>query len=232
MALLAWEGAYRLFTWPADTFPVPAMLLRAAGVSILRLVAGFGVSLMLGAALGLALWRWRHVNALLGPLFLGLQTLPSVCWVPLAVLLLGASEQAIHFTVVMGSVFAIAVSLRDGLANIPPVYQRAGLMLGARGWRLYRYVLLPASLPALATSLRQGFAFAWRGLMGGEMMFLAVNAHGLGFWLAIQRKADPSGGAGQILSIMSAMVLIGMLADRWVFAPVQHRVHTRFGLAS
>ena len=64
------------------------------------------------------------------------------------------------------------------------------------------------------------------------MMFLAVNAHGLGFWLAIQRKADPSGGAGQILSIMSAMVLIGMLADRWVFAPVQHRVHTRFGLAS
>jgi len=205
-------------------------MLHAAGVSIFRLVVGFAVSLALGLLVGVALWRVPRMSALLGPLFLGLQTLPSVCWVPLAVLLLGASEQAIHFTVVMGSVFAIAVSLRDGLASIPPVYQRAGLMLGAQGWRLYRYVLLPASLPALATSLRQGFAFAWRGLMGGEMMFLAVHAHGLGYWLAMQRKADPSGGAGQILAIMSAMVLIGMLADRWVFAPLQHRVQRRFGL--
>src|SRR5207237_6425242 len=114
------------------------------------------------------------------PLFLGLQTLPSVCWVPLAIVWYGINEQAVLYVLVMGSFFAIALSLRDGLRTIPPLYPRAGLMLGARGWKLYRYVLLPASLPALAGSLRTGFSFAWRSLMGAESIFF-VERRGLGF---------------------------------------------------
>src|SRR5258706_4114682 len=128
------------------------------------------------------MWRWKAVLDFLGPPLLGVQTLPSVCWVPMAVLVLGINERAILFVLVMGSFAAIAISLRDGLGPIPQLYPRAGLMLGARGWRLYRYVLLPASLPALATSLRQGFSFAWRSLMGAELI-LMVKLHGLGFLL-------------------------------------------------
>src|SRR4051812_11267715 len=131
-------------------------LIEALGVSAVRLTAGFGISILFGTLLGLAMWRWRELDQLLGPLFLGLQTLPSVCWVPLAVLTLGLNEKGILFVIVAGSVFAIAIALRDGLRIIPPVYQRAGAMLGTTGWKMYRYVLLPASLPALASSLRQG----------------------------------------------------------------------------
>src|SRR6185295_3592340 len=118
------------------------------------------------------IWRIAVVDRFLGPLFLGFQTLPSVCWVPLAVGLFSFSEAGVIFVLMMGSFFAIAIALRDGLRTIPPLYQRAGLMLGARGWRLYRYVLLPASMPALASSLRQGFSFAWRSLMGAEFVFI------------------------------------------------------------
>src|SRR5687768_3620443 len=155
-------------------------------VSASRLAVGFGISVLLGGVLGLAMWRSRFLDDLLGGLFLGLQTLPSVCWVPLAILAFGINETAILFVLVMGSFFAVAIALRDGLNTIPPIYQRAGLMMGARGWKLYRYVLLPASLPALAGSLRQGFSFAWRSLMGAELIMLVQN-RGLGFLLSIGR---------------------------------------------
>jgi NitT/TauT family transport system permease protein len=243
--LAIWEMAFRIFAWRFWLFPAPSTILRsfidmlslsaafggrpliqAPLVSILRLLTGFSISIALGAFLGLTMWRWQELDKFLGPLFLGLQTLPSVCWVPLAILIFGINEYGIHFVLVMGSFFAIAIALRDGLATIPPIYRRAGLMLGATGWKLYCYVLLPASLPALATSLRQGFSFAWRSLMGAELMF-TVQKHGLGFLLDTGRNfAD----VAQVVSVMIVMVLIGMTADRLAFAKLQHRVQTRFGL--
>jgi NitT/TauT family transport system permease protein len=201
-------------------------LVIANLVSATRLACGFLLSILLGGALGLAMWRWRALDEFLGPLFLGLQTLPSVCWVPLGILVFGINETSILFVLVMGSFFAIAIALRDGLKAIPPLYQRAGIMLGARGWRLYRYVLIPASLPAFAASLRQGFSFAWRSLLGAELI-LAVEHKGLGFLLATGRDfAD----VAQVVAVMIVMVMIGMLADRWIFAKLQHSVHRRFGL--
>ena len=202
-------------------------LVVANLVSIERLLLGFAFSILVGALLGLAMWRWAALDQFLGPPLLGVQTLPSVCWVPLAILLLGINESAILFVMVMGSFAAVAISMRDGLRMIPPLYPRAGLMLGARGWKLYRYVLLPASLPALATSLRQGFSFAWRSLMGAELI-LIVERHGLGFLL--QNGRDFSDIA-QVVAVMIVMVIIGMLADRWLFAKIQSRVQARFGLA-
>lgn len=205
---------------------VASPLIVANLVSGSRLLVGFVLSIGLGGLLGLAMWRWRELDNMLGPLFLGLQTLPSVCWVPLGVLVFGINEQSVLFVLVMGSFFAIAIALRDGLKAIPPLYQRAGLMLGASGWKLYRYVLLPASLPAFASSLRQGFSFAWRSLLGAELI-LAVEYRGLGFLLATGRDfAD----VPQVLSVMIVMVMIGMLADRLVFARFQAAVHRRFGL--
>lgn len=195
-------------------------------VSVTRLAVGFSLSILMGAVLGLLMWRWRGLDEFLGPLFLGLQTLPSVCWVPLAILTFGINETAILFVLTMGSFFAIAISLRDGLRTIPPVYTRAGLMLGASGWRLYRYVLLPASLPALTSSLRQGFSFAWRSLMGAEMLF-AVEHHGIGFLLALGRDLND---VAQVVAVMIVMVVIGMVVDRFGFARLERAVHHRFGL--
>ena len=202
-------------------------LVKALAISSLRLAAGFAISIGLGMLLGVAMWRSKSLDRFLGPLFLGLQTLPSVCWVPLAVLLLGLNERGILFVIVAGSFFAIAIAMRDGLRTIPPLYQRAGLMMGASGWRLYRYVLLPASLPAMSSSLRQGFAFAWRSLLGAELI-LVVQHHGLGFLLETGRNFSD---VGQVIAVMIIMVMIGMAVDRWVFAKLQASVHRRFGLA-
>lgn len=210
-------------TGAAGWFQSP--LARGLLVSLVRLVAGFGVTVALGVLAGMAMWRSQELDKFLGPLFLGMQTLPSVCWVPLAVLTVGADERGVLFVVVMGSVFAVALSMRDGLRAMPPLYRRAGLMMGAAGWKLYRYVLLPASMPAVTTSLRQGFSFAWRSLMGAEVLF-AVQRHGLGHLLGDSRDV-----AAGVVAVMAVMVLVGMIADRWVFAVLQQRVDARFGLA-
>lgn len=217
--------------WPWPTTqrarPISAVLPMAILVSGIRLTIGFAISLVLGAAIGLLMWRYRSVDDVLGPVFLGLQTLPSVCWVPLAILSLGFSESSIIFVLVMGSFFSIAIALRDGLRQIPPIYTRAALMLGARRWKLYRYVLLPAGLPAAAGSLRQGFSFAWRSLMGAELL-LMLSHRGLGFWLSAGREfAD----VAQVVAVMVIMVLIGTLADRLVFTRIETSVRRRFGLA-
>jgi NitT/TauT family transport system permease protein len=203
------------------------LLFEALGISALRLGAGFAISIVLGTILGMAMWRWAELDGFLGPLFLGLQTLPSVCWVPLAVLTLGLNETGILFVIVMGSFFAIAIALRDGLKTIPPLYQRAGLMMGARGWKLYRYVLLPAAMPAMTSSLRQGFAFAWRSLLGAELI-LVVSNHGVGFLLETGRNFND---VAQVIAVMIVMVMVGMGVDRYLFAKLQKRVHARFGLA-
>lgn len=201
-------------------------LVIAQLVSGTRLVVGFSISILIGGMLGLLMWRWRGVDEFFGPLFLGMQTLPSVCWIPLAILTFGINESGILFVLVMGSCFAIAIALRDGLRTIPPVYQKAGLMLGAGGWRLYRYVLLPASLPAMTSSLRQGFSFAWRSLMGAELIFMVWN-RGLGFLLHVGREFSD---ISQVIAVMAMMVIVGMIVDRWFFAALEKRVHARFGL--
>jgi NitT/TauT family transport system permease protein len=201
-------------------------LISASLTSAVRLALGFSISIVLGGILGAAMWRLRWLDEFLGPLFLGFQTLPSVCWVPLGIIVFGLRESGILFVLVMGSFFAIALALRDGLRTIPIAFQNAGRMLGARGWKLYRYVLLPASLPALAASLRQGFSFAWRSLMGAELLF-AVQNHGLGFQLDLARNFND---VGQVIAVMAIMVMLGILADRLVFARLERKVLLRFGL--
>jgi NitT/TauT family transport system permease protein len=207
---------------------VHSPLITADFVSAWRLIVGFSLSIILGTVLGVLMWRWTPFDEFFRPVCLGLQTLPSVCWVPLAVLILGLNEFGILFVLVMGSAFGMAVSMRDGLKAVPPLYRRAGLMMGARKWRLYRFVLFPAGLPALASSLRQGFSFAWRSLMGAELILVADH-HGLGFLLM---SGEDNSEISQVVAVMIVMVIIGMLADRFAFAPLERRVHTRFGLGA
>jgi NitT/TauT family transport system permease protein len=225
--------------WPRASDEVPrrqpivkrvitSPLVTANLVSAIRLIVGFSISILVGATLGTAMWRFVALDEFFRPLFLGLQTLPSVCWVPLAILVFGLTETGIFFVLVMGSAYGIAISMRDGLRAIPPLYRRAGLMLGARRWRLYRYVLFPAGLPALSSSLRQGFSFAWRSLMGAELI-LVSDHQGLGFLL---KSGEDSQTIAQVVAVMIVMVVIGMLADRFAFAPLERKVHSRFGLAA
>lgn len=222
--------------WPrvegAETFvQLPGILgsplVSALGVSGVRLIIGFAGAIAFGLLAGVALWRWTFLNALLGPLFLGLQTLPSVCWVPLAILLFGINERGVAFVLMMGSAFSMAVAMRDGLRALPPIYRAAGRMLGARGLALYTHVLLPASLPALAGTLRQGFSFAWRSLLGAELI-LMTQRRGVGFLLNVGRDfAD----VAQVVAVMVIMIAIGMLIDRLIFAPMETRIRRRFGLS-
>ena len=201
-------------------------LVSSAFVSGTRLIIGFVFSILIGSLLGAAMWRLNWLDDFLGPLFLGLQTLPSVCWVPLAVIVFGLRDTSLLFVLLMGSIFSVAIAFRDGLRIIPPLYQRAGRMLGADGWRLYRYVLLPAALPALASSLRQGFSFAWRSLMGAEMI-LHADHNGLGWLLEIGRDNN---SIAQVVAVMAVMVMIGMAADRLAFARLERMISARFGL--
>jgi NitT/TauT family transport system permease protein len=203
-------------------------LMKANLVSLVRLCVGFLASVALGTLLGLLMWRFLELDKLLGPVFLGMQTLPSVCWVPVAVLVFGINETGILFVLIMGSFFAVAIAMRDGLRVIPPLYQHAGRMMGAHGWKLYRYVLLPASLPALAGSLRTGFSFAWRSLMGAELILFARN-HGVGYLLHTGRETND---LAQVMAVLLVMVLVGMMVDRWGFARIQRAVNARFGLAT
>jgi NitT/TauT family transport system permease protein len=201
-------------------------LVVAIGVSVSRLLMGFTIALGFGAPMGLLLWRSKLMDRAFGPFFLGIQTLPSVCWIPLAVLTFGINQKAILFVTVMGSAFAIALSLRDGLRIVPPIYHRAGLMLGAHGWRFYIHILLPASLPAFVSSLRQGFSFAWRSLMGGELVMI-INPHGLGVLLDHGRNFSD---VAQVIAVMIIMIVLGMVVDRAILARFEQRIHQRFGL--
>lgn len=201
-------------------------LLKGLVTSGVRLAAGFSAAMLIGTAMGIALWRWAFLDELMGPLFLGLQTLPSVCWVPLAILVFGINESGLLFVMIMGSAFAIAIGMRDGLRSLPPVYRAAGRMLGARGFRLYSSVLIPASLPTLAGTLRQGFSFSWRSLLGAELILLAQR-RGLGFLLSMGRDFSD---VAQVVAMMAVMVLVGMAVDRWAFAVIERRIRLRFGL--
>jgi NitT/TauT family transport system permease protein len=238
----AWEAAFRIVGWKPWIFPSPShiaesallllgapshhALITALVVSGGRLIAGFALSILLGLSLGIALWRFRTLDRAFGGAFLGLQTLPSVCWVPLAVLTFGLNETGILFVLLMGSAFAMTIAFRDGLRMIPPIYEKAGMMMGARGWTLYRRVVIPASMPAFASTLRQGFSFAWRSLMGAELLFM-VQAKGVGYLLYQGREfAD----VAQVLAVMIVMVGVGIIVDRLAFAPIERRVHARFGL--
>ena len=237
-----WECAYWLVGWRAWVFPAPSHVLvsmvalvgprshyalpAALAISSARVFAGFALSTALGAVIGLSLWRWRWLDQTLGGFFLGLQALPSVCWVPLSVLVFGLNETGILFVLVMGSAFAMAIGFRDGLRTIPPIYEKAGRMMGARGFRLYSGVVIPASMPAVVSTLRQGFSFAWRSLMGAELIFM-VKGQGVGYLLHQGRElAD----IAQVVATMVMMVGVGMLLDRAAFAPLERRVHARFGL--
>src|SRR5262245_39959768 len=153
---------------------------EGVATTLRRGLVGFGIATGIGFALGLAVARNRILRAALGSMITGLQTMPSIAWFPLAILLFQLNETAITFVVVLGAAPSIANGVISGVDYVPPLLLRAGRNIGATGWKLYAYVIAPASLPAIVAGLRQGWAFAWRSLLAGELLVIIPGTPALG----------------------------------------------------
>ncbi len=200
---------------------------QALGRTLVRAVAGFGLAVLIGTVIGLAAARSRTLRAAIGSLVTGLQTMPSVVWFPLAILLLGLGESAIMFVVVLGAAPSVANGVLSGVDQVPPAFFRLGRVLGAEGWRLYRFIVIPAALPSYVGGLNQGWAFAWRSLMAGELLVVIPGAVALGNRLAF---AQEFGDAAGLLAYMLVILVVGMLADAG-FSALATGMRRRRGLA-
>jgi sulfonate transport system permease protein len=236
--IMIWQVIVVLRVWPDYLVPSPMMVLEAlwhgfsdrtflvgVEISLRRIAIGYGVSVLLGIVLGLLIATSEFLETTLGKLMLGLQSLPSVCWLPLAILWFGLSENAILFVVLMGSVLSVAINTEVGFRHVPRLFLLAGKNLGAKGWSLFAHVLLPASMPHLIAGLKQGWAFAWRSLISGEMIFVSL---GLGHLLMMGRDLNDM---SQVMAVMVLIMLLGFLVDRIVFHPIERRIQRKWGLA-
>lgn len=198
-------------------------LLIGVGVSLRRLLIGFTISMALGTALGLLTARFALLRDTLGLLILGLQALPSVCWMPLALIWFGLRESAIIFVVVMGSLLSVALAAEQAARNIPLIFLRVSANMGVTGGELYRRVVLPAALPTFVAGLKQGWSFAWRSLLGGELLFVGV---GLGRLLMAGRELNDM---SRVIAIMLVIVVLGLAVDRFVFGIWERRIRQAWG---
>ncbi len=225
--------------WPSYVIPSPVYvaeylwenllngeLLEAIIVTMRRLMIGYVIGLIIGVPLGMLAARFRAVNDTLGVLALGLQALPSVCWVPLACIWFGQDERALLFVVVMGCLWSVLLSTQNGMRNVPPIYSRAARTMGASPFYTLVHVTLPASAPFLVSGMKQGWAFAWRSLMAAEIYVAVASGFGLGQHLHYGRELHRM---HQVIGVMLIIILIGLLADKILFSPVEKWLHRRWG---
>ncbi len=202
-------------------------ILEAAQTTLLRALQGFALALLIGGIIGGLVARNRVLRSGIGSWITGLQTMPSIAWFPLAILVFKASESAILFVVVLGAAPSIANGLINGIDNIPPVLLRASRVLGARGLQAFRHVVLPAALPSFVGGLKQGWSFAWRSLLAGELLVQIVGTKSLGFRLETERTfADADG----IMAVMMVIFVIGVVVDALFFAKAERAIRRRYGL--
>jgi NitT/TauT family transport system permease protein len=222
--------------WESSLFPAPAevvqtlrdglldgTLVAAIAASMRRLCIGYAIALIIGIPLGLLLGRNRLLDDSVGSVAVGLQALPSICWLPLAVLWFGLSETAMQFVIVMGSFMSLTLAIRDGVRGIPLLYIRAARVLGAQGWQFYCHVLLPASLPSILTGAKLGWTFAWRSLMAAELLYVTT---GVGSTLMTGRDLHDM---PLVVAAMLVIVAIGLFFDRVVFLSAERCLQRRWG---
>ncbi|MEV4620065.1 ABC transporter permease [Asanoa sp. NPDC049573] len=195
-------------------------------ITLRRAAYGFGAAVVVGLLLGSAVARIKVLRAALGSMITALQTMPSIAWFPLAILLFQLNEQAIFFVVVLGAAPSIANGVIHGVDYVPPLLVRAGRNLGARGFSLYRYVIAPAALPAIVAGLKQGWAFAWRSLMAGELLVIIAKSTSIGVQLTYARELSD---APRVISVMIVILILGLLVDL-LFTKADHAIRRRWGL--
>jgi sulfonate transport system permease protein len=239
LVLAAWQALVWSGWKPDYVLPGPApVLARLAqdlrssdfdlgiAVTLRRALLGYAIAVAIGSLAGIAIARVPVLRSAVGSAVLGVQSMPSIAWFPLAILLFGLSETAIFFVVILGAAPAIAGGLLNGVDTVPPLLIRVGRVMGARGLGLYRHVILPAALPSFVAGLKQGWAFAWRSLMAGEI--IGIVGHQLSLGQQIQFARDFA-DAEQLLAILVVIFVIGVLVDV-LFGAFERAVRSRWGL--
>jgi NitT/TauT family transport system permease protein len=201
-------------------------LVAAVGTTMQTAVLGYALSVLFGVVVGAAVSRIPPLRAAVGSIITGLTTMPSIAWFPFAIILFGLSDSAILFVVVLGSAPSIANGLIAGVDYTPPLLLRAGKMMGLRRFSLYRYLILPASLPSFVAGLKQGWAFAWRSLMQGELVVQIAGSLSLGVLLqGDQSQLDLTSA----ISVMIVILIIGVVVDG-LFGKAELAIRNRRGL--
>lgn len=240
--MIIWELVYKLGVdvfriWKPYLFPAPLEVLESLinlakdntlviGIvtTLKRLFLGYGISLIIGVILGILIVRFKYLEDNMSSLILGLQTIPSVCWIPFSILWFGINESAILFVVAIGSIFAIAIGTESGIKNVNPLYIKAAKTMGTSGKDLYLNVIVPAALPTFIGGLKQGWSFAWRALMAGEMMSATI---GLGQILVIGRDL---GDIAQVMAVMIVIIILGLIFDKLFFGRIERKIRYKWGL--
>lgn len=239
-ALLAgWFFLAHQKIWPPYLFPAPQTVLETfktgfqdhsfqIGIltSLKRMGIGYGFSAIVGIVLGLLTARIKWIENTIGSLIIGLQTLPSICWLPAALLWFGLSDGAILFVVVMGSLLSVAIGTHDAVKNLPPIYVRAARTMGVQGIRLYREVIFPGALPGIVSALKQGWSFAWRSLLAAEILFVSP---GLGHLLQMGRDLND---ISLVVAVMVVIMILGWTVDRLIFSKWEARIRHRRGMTA
>jgi NitT/TauT family transport system permease protein len=236
-----WQLLYSLKIWSPVLLPPPravgqylweaaldGSLGSSCWVTVKRLIVGYSIGLVLGVPIGMATARMRPLRDTIGVMALGLQGLPSVCWVPLALLWFGQTEGAMQFVVIMGTLWSVILATETGVRNVNPIYIRAAATMGSKRLHTLTRVILPASLPFIVSGMKQGWAFAWRSLMAAEIYVTILTGFGLGHLLHYGRELN---SMEQVIGVMVVIVVIGVLADKILFSPWENFLHRRWGTA-
>ncbi|MGC4744385.1 ABC transporter permease [Micromonospora sp. DT201] len=239
IAIAAWQFVVWSGWKPPYSLPGPLevgreLITQAQGpqlwdgllTTLRRAAVGYVFSVAVGLLLGLAVARSTVLRAAIGSMITALQTMPSIAWFPLAILLFELSEKAIFFVVVLGAAPSIANGVISGVDYVPPLLLRAGRNLGARGLNLYRYVIAPAALPAIVAGLKQGWAFSWRSLMAGELLVVGISQTSLGAQLTYSRELSD---APWLLSTMIVILVLGLVVDA-AFGAADKAIRRRWGV--
>jgi sulfonate transport system permease protein len=239
VVLALWQAVYLSGWKPAFVLPSPAaallslwtqahqpLLWQAIATTMSRAVYGFGLAVAIGLGVGIAISRNKVVRAAFGPIITGMQTMPAIAWFPFAIIFFGLTTSAILFVIVIGTAPAIATAVIAGSDQIPPLLRRAAKMMGLKGLALYRHVVLPASLPVFVTGLKQGWAFAWRSLMSGELVVIVSNTASIGVLLENAQNLSDMPSA---IAVMIVILALGILIDG-LFTLLDNVVRRHWGL--
>ncbi|BEL11455.1 ABC transporter permease [Actinoplanes sichuanensis] len=230
--LAEWRPAYVLPP-PADVFAELGELITepkfwdGVQLTMTRALTGFALAVAIGTLLGALVSQFKPLRAAIGSLITGLQTMPSIMWFPLAILLFQLGEEAILFVVVIGAAPSVANGLISGIDYVPRTWLRVGQVMGMKGIAKYRHLILPASLPSFVSGLKQGWAFSWRSLMAGELLVIVPGTVSIG--VRMQTARDLS-DAVAVLAYIIVVLVIGILVDQF-FNAADGALRKRWGLA-
>lgn len=232
-----WELIIRIFDVPNYMMPAPTdvalslkesmadgSLFQDLGASFTRLLIGLVIALVIGVLLGVFLAKFKLADETLGSLILALQSIPSIVWLPLAIMWFGLNEKSVIFIVVLGASIVMTINMRTGIKNVTPLYLKAAQTMGSRGIDLFLRVVFPASIPYAVTGIRLAWAFAWRALMAGELLSAGP---GLGYTL---KYASDFGRMDMVIAIMVVIGVIGVAVDIMFFQRIEKRVMIKWGL--